>query len=248
MTKVVNGQRNLIADHASDIVHVLTKIINALLSDLNAGERMHDIATVQCVRETDDRVGDTAQVIDPQVHLEELETLIHAFLQPLPHCLTVRFGMRVAVDEDLVAELTARKHVGGHPIGPSCKIHQGHLNGTYAPRLTRMVAKLLDLAKDLVHVAGVLPKNAALEHQCIGATSAISHLTVTRDTLIGIDPDQGTIHGNPFEVHHAHVGDFQLRRTRVLIDILLADLNHVCIAPVIRDWCDGRAARAITTR
>ena len=51
-----------------------------------------------------------------------------------------------------------------------------------------MKPELLDFAEDSLHVAGVFSKQAALEHQRITDTGAVSYLPESRDALIGIDP------------------------------------------------------------
>jgi hypothetical protein len=75
-----------------------------------------------------------------------------------------------------------------------------------------MKAKLLDFAKDSLHVAGIFSKQAALEHQRITDTGAVSYLPESCDALIGVDPQQRP---TPVVMTHdgkAEVGDFQFRR------------------------------------
>ncbi len=75
-----------------------------------------------------------------------------------------------------------------------------------------MKAKLLDFAKNSLHVAGIFSKQAALEHQRVTDTGTVSHFPESRDALIGIDPQQRPA---PVVMTHdgkAEVGDFQFRR------------------------------------
>jgi hypothetical protein len=54
-----------------------------------------------------------------------------------------------------------------------------------------MASELFDLSEDLVDIAGILAQDSALQHQGIGFAGAIAHLSISRDSLIGVDPLMG---------------------------------------------------------
>ena len=82
-----------------------------------------------------------------------------------------------------------------------------------------MEAKLLDLAKELVDIAGVLTEQTRFEQQRVGRAGAITDFAVAADALIGIQPQQRDIKWQRPEIDDAHVGDFEVVRARVSVDV-----------------------------
>ena len=71
-----------------------------------------------------------------------------------------------------------------------------------------MMAELLDLAKDLVDVAGIFAEDAALEHQCVGLATPVPHLTVPGDPLVGVNANEV----RPPQFCGPHIGDLKIGR------------------------------------
>ena len=79
-----------------------------------------------------------------------------------------------------------------------------------------MVPKLLNLAKDLIDIAGVFSQYPTLEQQRISFARSIAHLAESIDPLICVQLENRT--AGP-RLSEPHVGDFQLRWTRICVHI-----------------------------
>ena len=62
------------------------------------------------------------------------------------------------------------------------------------PPWRECAAELLDLAEELVDVAGVLAEQPALQHQRVVLAGAVAHLAEAVDALVGVDPDERARH------------------------------------------------------
>src|ERR1039458_9880436 len=111
--------------------------------------------------------GNIGDHFDSQVHLEPGES--HDFLA-LFLALRVDFGIlrfgRVAVNANLIAELSAQHLVNRNAVDLADDVPQRHLHGGYSARLTPVAAELLDLLPQVVQSEGVLSHQAALQKQC----------------------------------------------------------------------------------
>ena len=110
-------------------------------------------------------------------------------LEFMPHRLTGRFIGRITIHADGIAEFAACEHISGNAISLARQIHQRHFDTAHASPLPRVMTKLLDLAKEFIHIAGILAKQATLEHQRISLARAIAYFAIAAQTLIGIDAD-----------------------------------------------------------
>ena len=82
------------------------------------------------------------------------------------------------------------------------------------PRLPGRRTELLDLPEDLVHVAGVLAEDAALEEQRVRLAGPVAYFAVAGDPLIGVDANDRAGHRRVDDDRVAQVGDLQRRRFR----------------------------------
>ena len=161
--------------------------------------------------------------------------LLNALLQSVAHVqagvLAVNVG--IAVHTNLVAELTAEHLVNRNAVGLTGDIPQREFHAADAARLTGHTAELLDAAEDLVDVAGVLTDEETLEHLSIELGRAVADFTVTRDALVGLNAQQGAVHGGANDVNKTHVRDAKITGLGVRVDMgksLFKILGH-CFHP-----------------
>ena len=112
MAKVVDGQGDFISDHLAHLRDILAEDIDAFVRDLNTGELVHDVIGTQHARRRDQRVFHPFEQTDADIHLEKAEAVIHTLFEQHTHLLAVAPRRRIAVAEDLVAELAAGQLVG----------------------------------------------------------------------------------------------------------------------------------------
>src|SRR5262245_19694243 len=122
----------------------------------------------------------------------------------------VTFG-RVGKEPDALAELAAHHVPARHAPGLARQIHHRHLDAADAAGLTRRRAKLFDLSKDLVDVAGVLAQDPRLEHERVGLAGAVADLAPPDEPLIRVDPNQRADHGRPNYARDSEVSDIARR-------------------------------------
>ena len=164
--------------------------------------------------------GHVLEQVDAEVHLEPREPLFLARLQALAVDLgIVRLG-GVGVAADLVAELAAEHLPHRYSVGLPGQVPQRHLDAAHASALPSVEAELFDLAENLVHVAGVLAEQAALQHQRVGLAGAVAHLAQPVDALVGVDAEHRAGHGRADQGSHAHVRNLEVGRTGVAVDVL----------------------------
>jgi hypothetical protein len=84
-----------------------------------------------------------------------------------------------------------------------------------------VVAELLDLPEDLVHVAGVLAEDAALEEERIPLVRTIAHLTPADQPLVRVDADERDREGRADDRGDPKVGDPQRRGLRRAVHVRL---------------------------
>src|SRR5260221_497882 len=87
--------------------------------------------------------------------------------------------------------------------------------GTSAPparlaALPGMVARLLDLAKQLVHVGRVFDQQLLLKHQGLSLAGPVARLAIAAQPLVGVDAHDSEAPAAPAHGGGAHVGDLQL--------------------------------------
>ena len=94
-----------------------------------------------------------------------------------------------------------------------------------AAALPRVPAELLDFAKNLVHAAGVFAQNDTLQHQSIILARAVADFAESVDALIRIDANDRASHRRANNRGDPHVGDLQLGRLGIGVDVLLLSLQ-----------------------
>ena len=115
---------------------------------------------------------DAFEQADADIHLEELEAIVHALFEPLAHDVPIGDRIGIAIDQRFIAELTARQLISRHTVGFARQIKERHFDAANAAALPRMKAELLDLAEDLVDIARILAQQARLEHERISWAGA----------------------------------------------------------------------------
>ena len=86
---------------------------------------------------------------------------------------------RVGIETNTITKLTSCHLVGGDAVSFASQVPHGHLDTANTAGLSCVVTKLLDLAKDLVYVAGVISEDAALEEEGVGLARTVAHFTKT---------------------------------------------------------------------
>ena len=214
---MVDGQGNL---HPDDVAHfgdILFQEVQPLVAEMQPGERMHDVLRVingvavaalsqrsgphvtGVLAERLQRAGgghhrprNMGDLHQPKVHFQECEAKIHPRFQTLAGFGAAGpFGVGIAVDPHLVAELAAQHLIDRHAVSLARQIPQRHLNPRHAATLPPMAAKLLDAAEQPVDVTGVFAQQPAFQHQRKGGACAVAHLSQPDQTLIGVDFQQG---------------------------------------------------------
>ena len=168
-----------------------------------------------------DRAGLIQQKTDAKVHLQEGEAHVHPLLQGQTHGVTaliLAVHIGVTIDTDLVPVLTAQHLVQGDAPGLAGQIPQSDLNAADAAALTGGATELLDFVHEPVNITGILPQNAALEHEGIGLAGSITDLAVADETLVGVNFEQCAALGGTVDVHEAHIGDAQAGRVDFAVD------------------------------
>src|SRR5262245_2531059 len=107
-----------------------------------------------------ERTRNLREEIDPHIHLKERYSAFNPLLKACGHFLRIGRPVRVRIDPYPVPELPSEQLIYGHSICLPRYIPQSHLHRANASRLPPMVAKLLDLAEESVHVAGILAQQA----------------------------------------------------------------------------------------
>ena len=241
---VVDGERNLHADHLADLGDVLLQQVEALVGEVQAGEGMEDVVHVvdgvagapvldrldraaagvdavafERAGRRDHRARDIGDLHQPEIHLEEGEAEVHALLEALAGLGAARHRrVGVAIDAHLVAELAAEHLVDRHAVGLAGEIPQRDLDRRDAAALPAVAAELLDAAEQAVDVAGVLAEQPALQHQRVGGAGAVAHLAEPDDALVGVDLEQRRGERRADDLGHPHVGDAKLGRPGVRVD------------------------------
>ncbi len=267
MAEVIDGERNLIADHGAHFLDVVLQVIEALLGDVNAGEGMSDVVLIVVavgpptsgnlialllglashlggvmilIQEADRRAQaafNVPELVDAKVHLEHgVAVLLNAHLQGFAHVQTrvLAVDVGIAVHADLVAELAAQHLIDRNAVGLARDIPQRKLHTANAARLTGLTAVLLDAAENLIDVAGVFANEETLEHLRVELSGAIAHLTIARDALVGLNAQQGAVHGSADDVNKTHVRDAKITGLGVRVDMgksLFEILGHFFFLP-----------------
>ena len=176
------------------------------------------------------------QLPDAQVHLEKGKAVVHPFLERFAHR---RAGglvddVRIAVHADLVAESAAKHLIDGHAVRFAGQIPQRDLDPAHAAPLTGMAAELLDAAKQLVDVAGVLAQQPAFGDLRVDLVRAVAYFAKANQSLVGIHFDQAAVKRGADDVGEADIGDAELRRARmriyvgkrIFVGLLVRHINH----------------------
>jgi hypothetical protein len=153
------------------------------------------------------RILHADQRLNADIHFEHGEAARHAVLEFVAHGLAGRFIGRVTIDTDGVAEFTARQDIGRNTVGLACQVHQRHLDAAHAPALPRMMTELFDLAKDFIHIAGILADQPAFEHQCVCFARTVTHFAIATQALIRINADDGKPPPMPADSCRAYIRD-----------------------------------------
>ena len=167
-------------------------------------------APLERARRRRNRALDPLQQADADIHLEELETVVHAPFEPLAHrpCRQRRCRYRCrSAPYRGTCRRPVDKRVGRKPCPP---VEERHLDAADAAALPPVIAELLDLTEELVDIAGVLAEQARFEQQRVGRAGAITHFAVAADALIGVQAKQRDVERQRLEIDDAQVGDFQI--------------------------------------
>lgn len=97
------------------------------------------------------------------------------------------------------------------------------------------MAKLFNLAKNSVEIAGIFAQQAALEHQCIGRAATVAHLAVATNSLVRIQANNRRAHAPRFgaerrarhTANDAHIANPEFGRTRMGVDIRFYSISHM---------------------
>ena len=261
VAEVVDGQGHLIPDDAADLLHILLQDVQALFGHMDAGEGMGDIEQVvrMVPRPADllrhgavrpgqafqgihllhepqrraDRAGHVPEDPEAQVHLQEGEAHGHAGPQRPAHLQAgmLSFHVGIAVDADPVAVFPAQHLVHRHAVRLAGQVPQGDLHPADAAALPGRAAELFDAAEQLLHIAGVLAQEAALQHFGIDPVPAVPDLAEADDPLVGVNLHEGAVHRGVNDVREADIGDLQLagggsvKRISVIFSSLGAELR-----------------------
>src|SRR4029453_15814482 len=163
------------ADHFAHLAHPVGQVGDALVGDPDRCERVLHAAAAPRARiagRPAQHPGLALEQLDAKVLLQIGDAAVHSLLQPLALLLRVVPVRRVGIEAHAIAELAAEHLPAWYPPCFPCQLTAGHLDPAPAARLARGGAKLLDLPEDLVHVAGVLTEDAALEEQRIRLAAA----------------------------------------------------------------------------
>ncbi len=172
-------------------------------------------------RRRHDGAGDIGDLHQAEVHLEEGEAQVHPRLQsPARLGATGPFGISIAIEAHLVAELAAQHLVDRDSIGLAGKIPQSDLDTRDPAALPSVTAELLDAAEQAIDVARILAEQSALEHQGIGGAGAIAHFAQPHYPLIGIDLDECRREWRAHDLGDPQVGNAQRARMRGRTDIV----------------------------
>ncbi len=245
MTGMVDAKLDLVADVLAHHRHELLHQIESLLRDLDAGERVVDLPVVTTLtgvlraklplsnrspRMRVDQDPFTARArdqLDSEVHLERRVARVHAGLLHAP-AEGVRVGRRggIGVEADPVPVLAAQHLIHGDVVGLAGQVPQGGLHPGDAAALAAVVAELLDDSEDLLDVARVLAKDAALQHQGVLLGAVVAHLAVAPEALVRVDPDDRAPERDTADLGDAQVGDAEVGRARAPLDVLREELDH----------------------
>ena len=244
VTEMVDGERDLRADHFADLGDVLLQEVEALLGEMQAGEGVADVVHViagiappPVVQRLDGdplgvgpvsvehagRRADGARHVhdlrEAEVHLEEGVAERHALLQALAGLGAARLArVGVAIHAHAVAEFSAEHLVDRNPIGLAGEVPERDLDRRDAAALAAVAAELLDPPEQPVDVAGVLAEQPALQHQGEGGAGAVAHLAEADDSLVGVDFQERGRERRADDLGDPHVGDPKLGRFRIRVD------------------------------
>src|SRR5262249_4004112 len=93
--------------------------------------------------------------------------------------------------------------------------------------LARVSAKLFDPPENLVDVAGVFVQDTALQQERVILRGAVAHFSQAVNPLVGIDSDQRARHWRARYRPHAHIGNLEVRRFGVGVDVLWQSLERL---------------------
>ena len=166
--------------------------------------------------------------IHAQIHLEKSEAHVQPFFQGKAHIVTgmTALYVRIAVHANFIPEFAAQQLVQRHAIGFARQIPQGDLNAADAAALPGMPAELLNLAENLIYIAGIFAQNAALEHQSIGLAGCVPNLAISGEALIGFNFQNRTAFGRAVNIDETHIRDLQIRRAGAGIDRIRNHIRH----------------------
>ena len=128
---------------------------------------LHLLHVVEIAQGSDKCILDTHEKLNTKIHLEEREAHRHAFAESLAHIASAAFGVCVAIAADFVAPFAAQELPHGYAPCLAADIPARKLNRANAARLTRIAAKLLYAAENLLDIARILAYDARFEHRSV---------------------------------------------------------------------------------
>ena len=61
--------------------------------------------------------------------------------------------------------------------------------------------------KQFFNITGILAEKQVFEHKCMLNLASIAHFAIARDSLVGVDRDEGAAHGEARQIGDAHIGN-----------------------------------------
>ena len=145
-----------------------------------------------------------------KIHFYDGKAHVNAFLNGFSHIGTgvLAIHVGITVNSYLITEFSAKHLPKRNAPRLSCQVPQSDLNSRNTASLSGGAAKLLDSAKEFVHVARIFTHKARFQHQSVGGTGSIPHLTISNQPLIGVYLDQRAVLGCSVDIRNTNVRYF----------------------------------------
>ena len=212
---MVGSERHLVPYTLPYHGYILTEPIDPSVSDLDAGERVHETPQLTQIAGSEDGARLTPNQANAHIHLQEPVTHVQAPLQACRHPRRLRMAGGVAVAQDAIPELAAGQLIRRHTVGLSGQIHQRHLDGAHPTALAPVMPELLDLPEEPVNVARILSKESALQQQRIGIARPRLHFPIPADPLVRVESDNAGANTPAPEAGNSEVRYPELGRPRM---------------------------------
>src|SRR5688500_14794689 len=105
------------------------------------------------------------------------------------------------------------------------------------------MTELSDLFEESLHIARVLAKQSAFQKQRVLLRSAVAHIAVTHDALVGIYPDNRSPEHDSADLRDAHICDLQISGRRIPVHLLRSLRKHF-FNGCSRECCETYSAKS----